>query len=147
MYQKSRLEKQSDNVAPVDHPIEGIQFAAVVKAVKNERNQAEDIKVNCARRIPAASENKQADEQIQECRKSEIILDRRRVFLRGGYQRRFKSSSVPTHPVSDFSPRAHLEQHARHVRGSMNRETPNRLHVIALFDSGSCSRRICNHMP
>ncbi len=62
MDKEGRLEKQGDDVAPVNNLIERIQLAAVVKTVENERDEAEDVEVNCAGRVPAARKNKKPDE-------------------------------------------------------------------------------------
>ena len=68
MDEQRGLDEPGGRVAPVDDPVEGIQFAAVVEAVKNERNQTENIEMDGAGRVPAADENEQADEKIEQAR-------------------------------------------------------------------------------
>ena len=58
MDEQGGLKQPGHDVAPINHPVEWIQFAAVVEAVKNERHQAEKIEMHSSRRVPAAREDK-----------------------------------------------------------------------------------------
>ena len=86
MHQQRRLKKHGDDVGPVNGPVERIQFAGVVKGVENEGDQAENIKVDGARRGPAAHKNEQADKEINEPEDAQIVFNGGRLFGRDGDQ-------------------------------------------------------------
>ncbi len=46
-----------DDIGPVDLGVEGIQFAAVMERIEDERDEAEDVEVNGAGSVPPADEN------------------------------------------------------------------------------------------
>jgi hypothetical protein len=63
-------------LGPVDFPVEGAQLARVLERIQDEGNQTENVEMNSARRVPPASENEKADEQIKQADNAQIILDR-----------------------------------------------------------------------
>src|SRR5689334_5436198 len=81
MNQKRRLKQQGGDVAPVNYPVKRIQFTAVVKRVKNERHEAENVEMHRARRRPALDDDERADEKIQQREDSQVIPDRSRIFF------------------------------------------------------------------
>src|SRR4029077_1963217 len=66
MQEQSRLQHTCGNVAPEDGPVKGVQLAGVMKRVKNERHQAENIKVGGFGRGPAAEQNIKSDSQVDQ---------------------------------------------------------------------------------
>src|SRR5215472_10934032 len=73
--QQERWGKQPcHNAGPIDFIIERIELSAVVKAVENERHQAEDVEVNGARRVPPADENKNSNEKVDQADNAKIIF-------------------------------------------------------------------------
>src|SRR5262249_27756279 len=118
--EQRRLIQQGCDVGPVDNPVKRIQLAAVVKAVKNERDKAEDVEMNGARSVPAAREDEKADKKVQECREAQIIFYGRGIFLRRRYERGFKGRAIPAEPIANFNPRPYAKQNACNVCGAMN---------------------------
>ncbi len=57
---------------------------------ENEGNQAKDVKMHGARSVPAANEDEQADEKIEQPHDSQVVLSRKRLFGRGGEKRGFE---------------------------------------------------------
>src|ERR1700740_391286 len=104
MHQQSGLQKQRHYVGPVNRFIKRIQLAAVMEAIKNERNKAENIEMNGPGRVPAARKNKKPDEEIKQRGKPEVVLDRRRVFLRRCNQRSLKRRARTPHAVANLCP-------------------------------------------
>src|SRR5437660_12140822 len=64
----------SHNFRPVDFPVESVQLPAEVERPKYERGKAENVKVDSAGSVPAANENEQADEEIQQADDAKVIL-------------------------------------------------------------------------
>ena len=100
-----------------------------------------------ARGVPAADEDKQSDEQVQQGGDAQIIFDGRGVFLRCGDQRSFEGAAVAAQFVADFSPGADVEQDAGDVRGAMNGHAADGCDDIALFDAGFGAGRIGDNVP
>ncbi len=49
-----RLQDPGNDVAPVNRPVKVVQFAGVLERIRNERNQAEDVKMRRTRGGPSA---------------------------------------------------------------------------------------------
>src|ERR1700733_4485500 len=107
MHEECRLQKQRDYIAPIDRPIEGIELIAIVEAVQHERNQAKDIKVDSARRIPAANKNKKTDEKVKKCSDPQVVFDRCGVLLRRGNKGGLKGLAIASNLIRNFHPRTH----------------------------------------
>ncbi len=60
------LKGRGEDVAPVDHPVEGIELAGVVEGVEDERDQTEDEEMEGLRGRPAAEEDVEADGEIDQ---------------------------------------------------------------------------------
>ena len=89
MYEQRGLQENRNHVPPIDGPVKRIQFSGVMKTEEHEGHEAENIKVNGARRVPPAHKNKKTDEEIKQRRDSEVVLNRG-VFLRHGDERHFE---------------------------------------------------------
>src|SRR5262249_24808405 len=72
--EKRSLQQLCSHIGPEDNPIEGVQLACVMERVKDERNQAEDIKVGRLGRRPAAEQYIQPDAQIDQGNQSHALM-------------------------------------------------------------------------
>jgi len=103
--QKQRRRQQPRHHArPVDFVVEIVQLPAVVEAVEDERHQAENVKVNGARRIPAANEDKDSDEEIDQPDDAKVIFRGERFGGRGNDHRRLKRFAAALHLVAQLAP-------------------------------------------
>ena len=59
-----RLQRSGQHLAPVDRPVEGVEFARVIERVQNKRGQAKDVKVRGARSRPPPEQDIQADGKV-----------------------------------------------------------------------------------
>src|SRR5271163_1010641 len=118
-----------------------------MKAVKNERHQAENVEMNRARGVPAARENKKTDKEIQQRRDSEVIFNRGGVLLRRGDERYFERLAVAANSVAYLRPRAGAPEQFGYVGGAMDLGSMEGFDVVALFDAGAVSRSAGSHMP
>ena len=118
-----------------------------MKAVQNERHQAEDVEMNRPRSVPSARENEKPDEEIQQRGDSQVILNRGGVVLRCGYERDFKRLAVATDFVVNFRPRARAEQQLGDVGGATDFGSVDRFNEIALLDSSAVRRSAGSHVP
>src|ERR1700733_11091082 len=147
VHEHGGLQQQRHHVAPVNDPVEGIQLAAVMKTIQDERDQAKNVEMNGARRVPAAHENEQADKEVKEPEDAQIVFNRRRIFLRGSDHRRFKGAAVAEQLVADFRPGTDVEEHAGDVGRAMDRNPANGFDNIPLADAGFGGRRITDDVP
>src|SRR5580704_10996407 len=147
MNQQSRLQKPRDGLRPIDGCVKGIQLPGVMKAVKDERHQTKNVKVNSARSVPAANENEQPNEDIEKRGDPQIIFDRRGRVLRRSHQRRLKSGLAAMHLVAHFSPGTRVKQDSRNICRAMNRNISHGQHDVALFDSCLGGWRVGDDMP
>jgi hypothetical protein len=61
-----RLQGLGNDLAPVNRPVEGIEFTRVVERVQNKRSQAEDIKVRGPRSCPAAEQHIKSNRKVNQ---------------------------------------------------------------------------------
>ena len=70
-----RLERRCGHVAPVNDPVEGVEFAGVTEGVQDERNQAEDVKMDRLGSRPAPEEDVDSDTEIDKRDEPEALID------------------------------------------------------------------------
>src|SRR6267378_1492712 len=87
---QSRRQQARHNLRPVNFPVKRVQFSAEMERPENEGNQAKNVKMHGARSVPAANEDEQADEKIEQPHDSQVVLGRKRLFGRGGEKRGFE---------------------------------------------------------
>src|SRR6267154_3182063 len=104
MKQQSRRKQASDDAGPIHLIVEGIELAAVLEGIQDEGNQAENVKMDGARGVPAAHENEESDEKVQKADEAAVILDGIGLFRGGGDDRRFKLAAVAGQFVSALGP-------------------------------------------
>src|SRR4030095_17129944 len=75
MQEQSGLQQPSDNVRPVDRPVEYVEFPCELKRVKDERYQAKNIEVRGFGRGPAAQENIESNAEVNERDQSEADVN------------------------------------------------------------------------
>ena len=63
---EGRLQCQGHDSAPVNGPVEGIEFARVAERVKNKGSQAKDVKMCGARSSPPPEKHIQADRKVNQ---------------------------------------------------------------------------------
>src|SRR5258708_40373861 len=80
--QERRREQPGDYAGPIHFIVEGIQLAAVLEGIKDERDQAEDVEMHGARGVPPTHENEKPNEKIEETNEPTVILDGSRFFRR-----------------------------------------------------------------
>src|SRR5690348_4174119 len=137
MDQQRWLQQQCNHVAPINRPVERVQFAAVVKTIKNKRNQAENVEVNRTRRVPSSHKNKQSDKKVKQRRNPQVVFKGRGIFLRSGDQRYLQGLAVAADSILYFHPRAGSPKQPRNVRGAMDFYAANAFHVVALLNPSS----------
>ena len=118
-----------------------------MKTVENKRDQAKNVEMNRARRIPTADKNEQADEEVKQPEDAQVIFNRSGIFLRCGDHRRFKGAAVANQLIADFGPGPDVEQHSRNVHRAVDREAAHCLDDVALTDAGLRTGRISHHVP
>src|SRR5579862_917968 len=106
-----------------------------MEAVQNEGDQAENIKVNGARRVPTANKNEEADEKIEQGGDAQVVFDGGRIFLRRGDQRSFVGTAVATQLIANFHPGGDTEEDAGDVRGAMDGITTDGVNDVALLNA------------
>ena len=147
MDEERRLDQPGHRIAPVNDLIERVQLAGIMETVKDERGQTENVEMNRSRRAPPAHENEKPDEEVEQRSDAQIILNRRRIGLRGGDYRGFKRPAIAPHLVTDLGPRPRTEQYPGHIRRAMNRDAADGLHIVALPNSRFRSRGVGYYMP
>ena len=75
MQEERRLQGLGDNLAPVDGPIEGVEFTRVVERVKNKRSQAKNVKMSGARGRPPPEEHIQADGKVNQRNQPQSLVE------------------------------------------------------------------------
>src|SRR5579862_1376285 len=147
MDEKRGLQHPRRFVGPVDDVVERIQLAAVMKAVKNKRDQAENVEMHRSRRIPPARENEESNEQVKNGGDAQVILDAERLFLRRGDQRHFERLIAAPDFVLYFAPDAGVEQQAGDVGGAVDGRSVDGKDEVALLNSGLLGGRSGGHIP
>src|SRR5437867_6591477 len=109
---------------------------------ENERDQAKNVKVHGARSIPAADENEQANEQVQQADDSQVVFGREGFFGRRGEERGLEFLSTTGKLVAHLGPEPRTVQTPSDFRGSGNRGTIDRQQDVARVDSGARGVRI-----
>ena len=145
--EQSGLQHPCDFVGPVDDVVERVQLPAVMEAVENERNQAENVEMHRPRRIPAARKNEQPDEQIQDGRNAQVVFDAERFVLRGRDQRDLEGLVAAPNLILHLRPDAGMVENLGDVDGTANGGRADGLNEIALLNSRSFTGRTRGHIP
>ena len=74
--EQGRLQDPGNDIAPVNYPIEVIQFAGVLERIGDERNQAENIEVRGSGCGPATQQDVDADAQVNQGNQAQRIIQR-----------------------------------------------------------------------
>src|SRR5580693_9033893 len=123
MKQQGRREQTRCNLCPVDFPVEYVQFSAEVKRTKDEGNQAENVEVHRAWRVPPANENEQPNEKIEQAHDAQKVLGGERLFRGGRNQRRFEFVAAARKLIARLGPEAGTIEPVSDVRGAIYRRT------------------------
>ena len=111
-----------------------------MKAVKDERDEAEQVEMDGAGCIPAANEDEEADEKVEQGGDSKVVFERGGILLRCGDERNFKRLTVAQNAVAQLHPRASAVEHLGDVSGAVNRDPAHGLDGIALLDARAIGR-------
>ena len=76
MQEHRRLQYPGNDIAPVDDPVEVVEFSGVVERVRDKRNYAENIEVRRTCRRPPSQQYVQADPQIDQRDETQIVVQR-----------------------------------------------------------------------
>src|SRR5260370_28498615 len=98
---------------------------------ENEGDQEKNVKVHRARGIPAADENEQANEQIEQAYDSQVILGREGLFGRGGEDWRFEFLTTAGKFVAHLGPEPSSVQPPGDLCGSCDRGAVDCLQDVA----------------
>ena len=145
--EQRRREKHGDDVAPINFPIEDGKLSAVVEAVKDERGQAEEIEMHGARSVPAARENEQANENIDQAGDAEIVLEGGGIFGVGGDELGVEGGAVALDAVGELGPFAGAEEHLSDLGGTANIGAANGFDVVAGLDASLFGGRAGSNVP
>ncbi len=74
--EQRRLQHPGNHVAPVNAPVERVQFPGVVERVEDERDQAENIEMRRTGRRPPAQQNVHANAEINQRDQPQPIVQR-----------------------------------------------------------------------
>ena len=110
MEEQRRRQQARHDIGPVHFPVECVELAAEVEGKQNERDQAKDVEMNRAGRVPAPHKDEQPDEQIEESDEPEIVFNGGGSLARGRNDRRFKLHVVPRHAIAQFRPQPGVPQ-------------------------------------
>src|SRR5690348_10277774 len=87
---------------------------------KNERGQAENIKMHRTRCVPAANKNKQADEEVQQTDHPKVVFGGEGLFRGGRYHRRLELFSIARKLVENLGPQSRTVKVPSNFRCSRN---------------------------
>src|SRR5258705_12704189 len=104
MKQQCRGKEARDDAGPIHFVVEGIELAAVLEGIQDEGNQAENVKMDGARGVPAAHENEKSDEKIQKADEAAVVSDGIGFFRGSGDDRSFKLAAVAGQFVAHLGP-------------------------------------------
>src|SRR6266567_2582481 len=147
MEQQSRHQQARRDFRPINLPVEGVQLRAEVERPKNERSQAENIKVHGAGSVPAANKNEQADEEIQQTHDAKVILSGKRFFCGSRHQRRFKLFSVSQEFVVNRRPKPRAVQAPGDFCCTRDGGSVELQEDVPGVDGGMAGRRIGGNVP
>src|ERR1700679_2676851 len=74
MQKQRRLQRLSQDLAPVDCPVKCIELAGVIERIQDKRGQAKDVKVGCPRSRPPPEENIEPDRQVNQRDEPETLI-------------------------------------------------------------------------
>jgi len=116
-----RREQPGQHIAVVHGLVETVQLPCVVERGQDERRQAEGIKVQRARRIPAPEEHEQPHSQVHQA--DHVLPVQRRVVPKScsDDERRFKLDALPPQHIRGLVPRAHADQNLADVDRPLDR--------------------------
>src|SRR5208283_5968204 len=97
-----RLQRLGHDIRPEDGPVQRIELAGVLERVPRERNQAEEVEVGGAWGTPAAEENVEADDQVDEANEAQPLVQAPVKRLGNYFDRRIQGNAVAGDDVVDL---------------------------------------------
>ena len=74
MQKQRRLQRLGQDLAPVDGPVKGIEFAGVIERIQDKRGQAKDVKVSRARSRPPPEEDIETDGKVNQRNEPQALV-------------------------------------------------------------------------
>ncbi len=103
MEEEGRLQRLGHDIRPEDGPVQRVELAGVLERVPRERNQAEEVEVGGARGSPAAEENVEADDQVDEADEAQALVQAAVERLGNYFDRRIQGNAVAGDDVVDLA--------------------------------------------
>ena len=103
MQEEGGLQRLGNYVRPEDGPVQRVEMAGVLEGIPREGNQAEEIKVGGALSTPAAEENIEADEQVDEADEAQALVQLPVQRLGNHLDRRVQGNAVAGDDVVDLA--------------------------------------------
>src|SRR6185312_5238982 len=138
--QQRGLKYSCSHIAPVDRLIKRVPLPRVMKRVKNERDQAENVKMHRPRRIPSACKNKETDKEIKQSGHAKVVFSRR-DWRRGRNQRKRKRLAIARDLVAQLRPCPCPPQNSGDIGCAANSSTLKGGEAVATPDAGCSGRR------
>ena len=101
--EERRLQRFSHGIDPEDSPVEPIELAGVLESVQGEGDEAEQIEVRGAGSAPAAEEDVEADDQVDEADDAEAQSEAAVERLGDDLDRRVERDAVTGDGVVDLA--------------------------------------------
>src|ERR1700751_6117682 len=118
-----------------------------MEGVENEGNQAENVEMNGARRVPPSYENKYTDKKIDQANDAQIIFRGDRLFGGCDHYRRFKRVAFSRNFIAQLAPEACTPHSLGHVERSGNPLSPDFEQQVALPNARASRRSIGANLP
>src|SRR5580658_5119314 len=110
MQQQSRHKYLGQDFDPINLVVESVQLPAVMEGEENEGNQAENVEVHRARRVPTTRKNEEAYEEIDQAYNSRVILNRGRFLRWSSNEWSLKLLAIPCQFVAHLGPQPRAPQ-------------------------------------
>src|ERR1017187_2802078 len=102
--EQRRLQKPGHDVRPVNDPVEVVELASVVKRIKNERHQAENVEMSALGCSPAAQQDVQPNPEINQ--RNQAQTEVQGAIGRGENQGRFDRDALAHQGIGGLRPDA-----------------------------------------
>src|SRR5713226_3574874 len=118
-----------------------------MEGIEHEGGQTEQIEMDRARGRPAAQEDEQPDEQIEQPDDSQIVLNRRGLVGGDGDQRGLEFPPFTRQAVARLRPYPQAPQSLGDLCGAAHRSTVQGDQRVSWPDPRTCAPRVRSHEP
>ena len=143
MQKQRRLQRLSQDLAPVDGPVKSIEFAGVIERIQDKRGQAKDVKVSRPGSRPAPEEDIEADGKVNQRNEPQTLV----LAAVGGLQqnRCVDGNARTDQQVVDVPPGAHSKPLMGQERYARRGHVIGRNQQIPGLDPGPLAGAIFQH--